>query len=482
MPLAPPPPVSTNPVGRLLGDLVAESRATVPFPPGDTRPSIARTRAFADCPLPILLDAYERHGPVFTLRIFHGRVVFLLGPEANHFMLVSDAHRFSWREGHMGDLIPLLGDGLLTIDGEFHRRSRKAMLPAFHRERIAAAAQTIAEEVATAVDALPAGARVDAYAWTRRLALRIAMRALFGLDPDRATAGVDVAHAFEVGLGFFARDYFLQVLRGPGTPFARMQRAARDLDRVILAEIARRRQTGERGDDLLSLLLDAQDEDGNRLDDRHVRDEVMTLLFAGHDTTTSTIAFLLFELDRHPDVRTWLEEEVDAVLGDRPVAPEHLTGAALPRLELALDETLRKYPPAWVGPRRSTEPFRFAGHDVPGGVPVNYSSWASHHLPHVFADPERFDPERFTPERRAALPKGAYVPFGGGSRTCIGMRFGQVEVRAIAAELLRRFRADVEPGYVLRTRQMPTIGPRDGLPVVARRRTPAAPSTARAAA
>jgi len=155
--------VSTNPLGRLLGDLRAEAAATVPFPPGDTTPSLARTQRFARHPLPILLDAYERYGPVFTLRIFHGRVVFMLGPEANHHMLVSHAHNFLWRDGHLGDLIPLLGDGLLTIDGEFHRRSRKAMLPAFHRDRIAEATETISGEVGAAVAALPAGGGTDLY-------------------------------------------------------------------------------------------------------------------------------------------------------------------------------------------------------------------------------------------------------------------------------------------------------------------------------
>jgi cytochrome P450 len=479
--LAPPPPVSSNPVVRLAGDLVAEARATVPFPPGDTSPSVARTRAFAQAPLPILLDAYERYGPIFTLRIFHGRTVFMLGPQANHHVLVSHADNFRWREGFMGDLIPLLGDGLLTIDGEFHRRSRKAMLPAFHRDRIAAAATTIVEEAGAAVAGLAGGARVDLYDWTRHLALRIAMRALFGLDPDRASRRFDAARAFEQALGFYARDYFLQTLRGPGTPYRRMMRARRRLDEVIFSEIAQRRASGARGEDLLSLLLDARDEEGHALSDAHVRDEVMTLLFAGHDTTTSTVTFLVHELDRAPDVRAWLEEELDDVLGDRPLEPAHLSGTALPRLEMAIDETLRKFPPAWVGPRRSVDPYTFAGVEVPGGVPVNYSSWASHHLPHVFPAPDRFLPERFTPEARARLPKGAYVPFGGGSRTCIGMRFGQVEVRAIAALLLRGSRLDVEPGYVLRTRQSPTIGPRGGLPVTVRRRRGAAPP-ARAAA
>ena len=128
MPLAPPPPVSTNPLLRFRDDLRAERAATVPFPPGDTRPDLVRTKRFAENPLPVLLDAYERYGPVFTLRIFHGNVVWMLGPEANHYVLVSNADNFRWRDGHFSDLIPLLGDGLLTIDGEFHRRSRKAML------------------------------------------------------------------------------------------------------------------------------------------------------------------------------------------------------------------------------------------------------------------------------------------------------------------------------------------------------------------
>ena len=464
MPLAPPPPASTNPVLRLADDLVKEWRAEVPFPPGETSVSLDRTRRFADNPLPLLLDMYERYGPVFTLRIFHGRVVFMLGPEANHFMLVSNADAFRWRDGYMGDLIPFLGDGLLTIDGEFHRRSRKAMLPAFHRDRIARATETILEEATKAVGGLPASGPLDLYAWTRRLALRIAMRALFGFDPDRTAHGLDAAHAFEVGLSFYARDYFLQVLRGPGTPFSRMQRARAALDKAIFAEIARRRQTGERGDDLLSLLIDARDEEGNTLDDVHVRDEVMTLLFAGHDTTTSTIAFLFYELSRHPEARATLQAEVDEVAGDG-LRPEHLSGTALPQLEMAIDETLRMYPPAWIGPRRAARSYTFAGAEVPAGAFVNYVSWASHRLPHVFEDPHAFRPERFTPEAKAALPKGAYVPFGGGSRTCIGMRFGQVEVRAIAALLVSRFDLDVRPGYELRVRQMPTIGPRDGLPV-----------------
>lgn len=450
MSLAGPEPVTTNPLRQIAGDLLAERRATTPYPPGWSRPSPARTRRMLHDPLRELLDGYERFGPVFTVRVLHWRMVFMIGPAANHHVLVSHADNFRWRDGSLRDLIPLLGDGLLTVDGPFHRRSRRIMLPMFHRERIAASMATMDAETERALDELRPGETLDLAAWTRDLALRIAMRALFGLDPDARPAGLDPAREFERALGYYGREYHLQALRGPGTPFARMGRAKASLDGLIFGEIGRRRRTGARGKDLLSLLLDAEDDDGTRLSDAHVRDEVMTLLFAGHDTTTSTVAFLFHALAGRPDVADAIAAEAD--LGG-------------PRLEQALDKTLRLYPPAWIGPRRSVAPFAFAGHSVPGGVPVNYSSWVSHRLPDVWEAPDEFRPERFAPEAKARLPKGAYVPFGGGSRTCIGMRFGQQEVKVIAARILERYRLEPPPGWTLRVRQTPTIGPRGGLPM-----------------
>ncbi|UGS34028.1 cytochrome P450 [Capillimicrobium parvum] len=474
MSLAPPPPVPTGVATRLLADLRAERAAQrrIPFPPGETLPSLRRTRRFNYEPLPVLLEAYERYGPIFTLRVFHAQIVFMLGPEANHFMLVSHADHFTWREGHLGDLIPLLGDGLLTTDGPFHDGARRIMLPAFGRERVAATLDTMLPEIDRALHGWHDGAALDLYAWTRNLALRIAMRALFGLDPDGPRArDAKAAAQFEDALGFWANDYFLQVLRGPRTPWTRMLQARRRLDAIVHDEIARRRRTGERGEDILSMLLDAADDEGRRLDDDHVRDQVMTLLFAGHDTTTSTIAFLFHELARHPAERDRLLAERDAVLGRRDPTFAELMGGVLPRLDRVLDETLRLFPAAWIGPRRSARPFRFAGHAVPAGVPVNYSSWASHRLPDVWGDPEAFRPDRFAAPHRAQIPKGAYVPFGGGSRTCLGMRFGQLEIKTIVSRILRDFTLDLESGFALRVRQMPTISPRDGLPMRVRART-----------
>jgi cytochrome P450 len=480
--VGPPPLLNSSPLATIVNDLREERSASVPFPPGETRFSLARTRRFAEEPLPMLLEAYERFGPIFTLRLFHGNVVFMLGPAANHYITVSHASNFTWRESHFRDLIGLMGDGLLTIDGEFHRRSRLIMLPAFHHDHIASSVDAIVEETTRALDQFHVGGRIDLYAWTRRLAVRVAMRALFGVDPDGPQArSIDAAGLFEEALSFYATDYFLRVLRGPRSPWGRLQSAARKLDTLIYSEISRRRATGERGGDVLSLLLDAHDEDGNTLTDLQIRDEVMTLLFAGHDTTTSTVSFMFYELARNPEVLARLIAEQDALLPATRSTPSGsdlrpaLFGE-LTELEMVLDETLRKYPPAWVGPRRAVESFEFDGQAVPARAFVNYSSWASHHLPDVFPDPEEFRPERFAPEARAALPKGAYVPFGGGSRTCIGMRFGQLEVRAIATLILSRFALSLPEDFQLRIRQMPTISPKDGLPVLIH---PRAASTAR---
>jgi len=463
MSLIVPPAPTTNPLARIRDDLGVEWRAARrgPLPPGSKLPSLVLTERMRRDPLSVLLTAYEEHGPIFAIRIFHGVQVFMLGPEANRYILVTDRDKFRWRDGNLGDLIPLIGDGLLTTDGEYHDRARQAMLPVFHRERIAAAAQVMSEEAEAALSGWRPGARVDLYDWTRHVAMRVAMRALFGFDPDRS--GVDVAATFERGLSFYEREYFLQVLRGPGSPFARLRRVRRTLDRIILGEIARRRAAGRSGEDILGLLIEATDDEGEGLGDEQIRDQVLTLLFAGHDTTTSTVAFLFYELARDPE---WLERvtEERRAVADGPPSAEQLFGG-MPARDMAVHEALRLYPPAWIGPRRAIEDFEFAGHRVPAGLPVNYSSWASHRLPDVFEDPHAFRPERFAPEARAKLPKGAYVPFGGGPRICIGMRFGELEVRAIAAAILARFRLGLEPGRRMRVRQMPTLSPRGGLPM-----------------
>lgn len=462
-PVQRPPRMSANPLRRVAGDVAAELRSGGRFPPGPGDFSFARTHRVAHDPLPLLLGAYEEYGPIFSMRLLHIRSIFMLGPEANHFVTVGHPENFHWRESSFGDLIPLLGDGLLTVDDEFHDRARAIMLPAFHREQLGASVAAMEIEAGAAIAALSAGEVIDIYEWMRNLAMRIAMRALLGLDPDEAGRGAAAAEHFERALHYYGIDFGLRLLRGPGSPWRKLVASRRVLDEIVFGEVARRRAAPDPGRrDILSLLVGARGEGGEAFTDREIRDQVMTLMFAGHDTTTSTVTFMLHELARHPDVVERLCEEQDRVLAGAAPTPEQLE-REMPYLEMVLDEVLRLYPPAWIGPRRAIRDFEFAGYEVPRGAYVNYCSWASHRIPAVFPDPEAFIPERFIRERKAALPRGAYVPFGGGQRICIGKRFGQTEVKLVATMLLQRLRFDALPGRTMTVRQMPTLSPKGGL-------------------
>jgi len=461
----PPKQLSANPVVRVLDDVRAEAkvRARGTYPPGPQSFSFGRTLQAARDPLPMLLALYEEHGPIFSARLLHHPVIFMLGPEANHFITVAHPENFHWRESSFGDLIPLLGDGLLTIDGDYHDRAREIMMPAFHREQVAASVAAMIAEATPAIERLQPGQVVDVYEWMRGVAMRIAMRALLGLDPDEAGKGAAAAEHFERALGFYGTDFHLRLLRGPGSPWSKMVASRAVLDEIVYGEIAQRRgKPDPERMDILSLLVGVRDEAGEGFTDKEVRDQVMTLMFAGHDTSTSTLTFMMHELARHPDVVATLCEEQDRVLGGEDPDIDRLE-REMPYLEMVLDEVLRLYPPAWIGPRRAVRDFEFNGHRVSRGAYVIYCSWASHRLPEVFPEPEAFIPERFTRERKAALPRGAYVPFGGGRRICIGKRFGQIEVKLVATMLLQRLRLDAMPGRSMSVRQMPTLSPRGGL-------------------
>jgi len=458
---------------RLGRDVLGEWRGRGRFPPGPVDFNVSRTRQIVRDPLPILLACYERHGPIFSIRVLHSRSVFMLGPEANHFVTVAHPENFHWREGSLGDLIPLLGDGLLTIDGPYHDRAREIMMPAFHREQVSTMLGSMTGEAEAAISGLALGEVVDLYAWMRNLAMRIAMRSLLGLDPDDGGKGAAAAEHFERALGFYGIDFALRLLRGPGSPWRKMITSRALLDQIVFGEIAQRRaEPNPKSADILSLLLGARGEAGEAFTDREVRDQVMTLMFAGHDTSTSTLTFMMHELARHPEVLASLCDEQDRVLGGAIPTSEKLE-REMPYLEMVLDEVLRLYPPAWIGPRRAVRDFGFGGYTVPKGAYVNYSSWASHRIPEVFPEPEAFIPERFTRERKAALPRGAYLPFGGGQRICIGKRFGQTEVKLVATMLLQRVRLEALPGRTMTVRQMPTLSPQGGLKMrVGERGTP----------
>ena len=226
----------------------------------------------------------------------------MLGPAANHYVTVSHPHNFHWREGSFGDLIPLLGDGLLTIDAGYHDRARRIMMPAFHHEQIEASVEAMVGETEAAIARSGPGRVVDVYAWSRKLAMRIAMRALLGLDPDDGGRGAAAAEHFERALGYYGTDYHMRMLRGPRSPWHRLISSREVLDEIVYAEIAERRaRSGSRAAATSSACCSPPaTRTAPALSDGEVRDQLMTLMFAGHDTSTSTLSFLLYELARHP--------------------------------------------------------------------------------------------------------------------------------------------------------------------------------------
>ena len=242
-------------------------------------------------PLGTMLQWVRDYGRVFTTRFLGMNQVWMIGPEANQYVLVDNAQNFSWHDGHLGDLIPFIGEGLLTTDGHVHDRARALMQPVFSKRRIANYGDAMVQRAAAALAKLRVDQEVEIYHWTRELALSIAVSLLFGMTPDSALCH-ELSTQFERGLGYYGVFFHLQLLRGPGTPWAKMLRARNAIDRVLYAEITERRRRGSRGENILDLLLNSRD--GNeRFSDQEVRDQVMTLLFAGHDTTTATVAWMM---------------------------------------------------------------------------------------------------------------------------------------------------------------------------------------------
>lgn len=470
---APPAPYDRR-VVRDVGHELRHERSTRrrgPLPAGELAPSWRNTLGVTTAPLELLLRNHDRFGPVFTLRHAHQAVVWAIGAEANHDITVRHADAFAWRTSRFDDLWPLLGDSFFAIDGAYHHETRRMLLPAFHARTVGQIAQGIADEAAAGARDLPIGRGVDINGWVRSLAMRIALRVLAGIDADAETER-EIAHQFERALSFHGRPHPLQMLRGPRTPYADMRQARAALDRLLIAEIDTRRAAEDPGPGVLGMLVAATDEPGRPLPTSVIRDHLVTVLFAGHDTTTATFAFLAYELGRNPAVRDELLIELDEQVPDGIPTADQLNGKALPVLERVLSETLRRYPAAWLGPRRTVRDVEVAGVRIPAGVPVHYSSWATHHLDELYPEPLAFRPDRFLPGGEVSqLPKGAYLPFGGGSRICLGKRFAEYELRAIVATALSRVLLDPDPAHPLRLSFTPTLGPRDGLAMTVRSRS-----------
>jgi cytochrome P450 len=411
--------------------------------------------------LGVLMRWYETYGPVFTIRMPGLHVVMAVSPEANQRILVTHARDFTWEQGLLGELIPFIGRGLLTTDDDEHDRARRLLMPSFTMARVRGYTADIVRIVNEAARRVEPDASLELHAWARALALRVATDVILGMHASEALAR-ELAYHFEEGLSLWGGSFIAAlVLRGPGTPFSRMMGHVRRIDRVLVPEIERRRRSSERDDSVLDTLVHAS-EGEDRLSIREVRDQAVTLLFAGHDTTAATVSWLFSLVGCHLDVQRRLREEIDARLGERAATVEDLAGG-LPYLDLVLEETLRLYPPAWIGPRRTRAAFELHGHEIPAQTQLAYCSWVTHRIPELWPHPEAFDPERFSPARAQGIVPGTYVPFGRGARLCIGRRFGELEVKAIVVALLQRWEVELEPAQSFPARTIPTISPRHGV-------------------
>jgi cytochrome P450 len=410
-----------------------------------------------------LMRLTEAYGPVFTLRMPGLQIVFLVSPEANQRILVTHVRDFAWQDGFFADLIPFIGRGLLTTDDEDHDRARRLLMPGFTMARVRSYADQIVRIVGDAADRLVVGGSFELHAWSRALALRVATDVILGMR-STAVLARRLAEHFEAGLSFYGGMFWTTlVLRGPGTPFRRMLRHVAEIDAVLEPEIDRRRRTGVRDESVLDTLVHAED-NGDRLSMQEIRDHALTLLFAGHDTTAASVSWLFSLVGRSPDVYRRLQDEIDARLGARAPSAEDLVGG-LPYLDQVIKETLRLYPPAWFGPRLSRKTFELHGQVIPAQTHIAYCSWLTHRLPELWSHPDGFDPDRFSEARQKAIVPGAYVPFGRGPRLCLGKRFGELEVKAIAVALLRRYDVQLEPAQDFSARTIPTISPRHGVRV-----------------
>jgi cytochrome P450 len=484
----------------------------IPVLSGATR--LGHVRELRDDRFALFERLNREHPDLAQLLALNGSFVFVNSPALLHEVLVEKAKHFAKSRLMRGALRPIGGNGLFTSEGDLWRRQRKLMAPLFtasHVTRYADVAAACAEDAAAS---LAPGEVVDVARVTTHVAMRVAGKTLFDLDTfDEAdelgaalttllgwaneatgsvvfTAQVLLVSAFYDALERFApriaaraepyRDAANEPVHWPGESTRRLEQAVRVVDRCVDRMIAERRAAGLARRDLLSLLLSARDEDGRAMTDKEVRDEILTLFIAGHETTASGLAWALYLLARHPEAYARARAEAEALQG------RTATAADLPRLGFCLQvfkEAMRIYPPIYVMARRCIADVRVGGYDLPRGTALIISPWALHRRPEIWPDPERFDPSRFEPAAEQAREKLAYLPFGAGPRVCIGNHFSLMEGPLVLATLLARADLELTTRAPIAPEAYATLRPKGGVPmrVTARRARPGPDARAGAA-
>ena len=426
-----------------------------------------------------LADAY---GPFVRFKIFFNTFYLVSDPEMVREVLVAQAATFPKDERDVKILDRVVGHGLVSANGDEHKRQRRLTQPAFHTRRIDAYAQTMVDYTEAMLaewrNDWPAGEPRDVAEAMRELTMYIVARTLFGADrtamkdtAERIGAAIHVLQAVtdqEFQAPFVTPDWL------PTARNRQRKAAAAVLYETIDRLIAERRAAANGGEvadrgDLLSMLLLSRDESGDRMSDAEVRDQLVTLFVAGHETTSNALTWTWYLLSQHPAAEARLQAEVDAVLGGRPPALADLPH--LPYTLRVIKEALRLYPPAWVlNVRRAAADTTVGPYALKRGDRLWLSPFVMHRRPQYYPDPERFDPDRWTAERERALPKFAYMPFGGGPRVCIGNGFALMEAHLIVAAVARRYCLRLAPGHLIDLNAQITLSNHGGMMMTAETR------------
>ena len=400
-------------------------------------------------------------GDIFYYRAGWINVYFLNHPDMIEAVLVSQAQHFA-KDKVIQNSRWFLGEGLLTSEGPEWRRQRRLCQPAFHRPRLASYGQTMITYAEEMLATWRDGDVRDIHQEMMQLTMRIVAKVLFGVevkqDTERVAGALNVLMRHTSG----GRMILPPALRHlPFPALLRVKRAVREIDEIVNHIIRQRRACDEDTGDLLSMLIASRDEDGSHMTDRQLRDEIMTFLLAGHETTAVSLSWTWYLLSQHPEAGQKLRQELDDVLGGRTPQLEDL--ARLPYTDKVVKESMRLYPPAWSLARAVTKEIELAGYPLPAGSNVVMSPWIMHRDPRFFENPSQFDPDRWTPETTQRLPRFAYFPFGGGPRLCIGASFATMEACLILAAIAQRFQLRLVPGHPVAPQPGITLRPRHGM-------------------
>jgi len=410
------------------------------------------------------------YGDVVRARFLYVNAYFIYHPDDIEYVVSTNARNFvksmSLRSNFFHRLV---GNGLLTSEGEIWKRQRRLAQPAFHRKRISAYGDVMVDYAHRMITMWQAGEARDIHRDMMRLTLEIVVKTLFNADVSQDADKVGRALA-EIVKPFASQATLKWILdnRLPTAAHRRFHREAQKIDDIVYRIIADRRASGLDRGDLLSMLLRAQDEDGSQMTDKQLRDEVMTLFLAGHETTALTLSWTWYLLAQNPLVEQKFHAELDEVLGGRLPTLEDLP--RLKYLDTIAREAMRLYPPAYGLGREAIEDCEIGGFRVPRKTQVFMFQWVTQRDPRFFPEPETFRPERWTEEFSSSLPKYAYFPFGGGPRFCIGNTFAMMEIVLVLATIGQRFRLPLVPDQAVSILPAMSLRPKNGIHVVVENR------------